>query len=112
VLSAVSREKRGSWRTSSITSGCRLTRTKPAGRKALADERVGPFAGDRFEDELVGFLVQEEDRRRLGLEDCPGHVDDRLQERLELLFRAEHAGGHGRPQVVAHLPPPTLFAAR
>ena len=83
-----------------------------AGRKALADERVGSFAGNRFEDELVGLLVQKEDRGRLGLEDRPGHVDDRLQERLELLFRAEDAGGHGRPQLVAHLPPPTLFAAR
>jgi hypothetical protein len=30
VLSAVSREKRGSSSTSSITSGCRLTSTKPA----------------------------------------------------------------------------------
>src|SRR4029077_17349754 len=83
-----------------------------AGRKALAERGAGPFAANPFEDGLVGLLVQEEDRGRLGLEDRPSHVDDRLQERPELLFRAEHAGRYSRPQVVAHLPPPTLFAAR
>ena len=39
MLSAVSREKRGSATTSSITSGCRLTRTNPA-IPVLDDGRV------------------------------------------------------------------------
>jgi hypothetical protein len=46
-------------------------------------------AGDRLEHELVRFLVEQEDRGRLGAEDCSRHLDHRLEELAERLLGAD-----------------------
>src|SRR5205085_5055333 len=63
-----------------------------AGREPLADQRVGPLAGDRLEHELVPLLVEEEDRGRLRPEDRARDLDRALQQRAMALLRAEDAG--------------------
>ncbi len=44
------------------------------------DERLLPLTGDCLEHELVRAVVEQEDRGRLGAEDRPGDVDDRLEQ--------------------------------
>ena len=66
-------------------------------------------SGHGREDELVGLLVEEEDRRRLGTEDRPRDLDDRPQEPRELLLRREDARRDGRFEtLLAHCLPPTF----
>ena len=80
VDSAASRAKRGSF--VELFDHERLPRDEhPAGDagargEALTDEVFGAFAGDGLEDELVGGLVEEEDRGGAGAEDRPGDLDD------------------------------------
>ena len=85
--------------TSSSTSGVRDESTQPAmpvrRRQARADQLLLALAGDGREDELVGLLVEEEDRRRLRAEDRARDLDDRPEQLRELLLRREHAGGDG-----------------
>ena len=97
----------------------RSRRENPAGDsracgKARAEERVLALADDRFEDELLGLGVEEQDRRRLRAEDRARDLDDRGQKRPEGLLRADDACGHGSAQIglVGHVPPPTLVAVR
>jgi len=59
------------------------------------DQIVLAPAGDGLEDQLVGCLVEEKDRRRLGAEDRPCDVDDRLQQCAMALFGWEHPGRDG-----------------
>jgi hypothetical protein len=73
-----------------------------AGRESLSDQRRRAFPGDCLEDELVRFLVEEENRRRLRAEDRARRLDDRLQQRSERLLRSEHARCDGRAKVVSH----------
>ena len=77
------RAKRGSCWRSSITIGWPVTSTQPAmpvlGGKPHPDQVALALARDGLEDELVRRVVEEEDRRRLGAEDRPRDVDDRLQ---------------------------------
>ena len=118
VSSATSRAKRGSFWTSSMTSGVRVASTQPAmpvpGGEARAEERVLALADDRLEDELLRLLVEQEDRRRLGAEDRARDLDDRGEQRAERLLRADDARGDGRPQIRFSVmrPPPTFVAVR
>ena len=85
-----------------------------AGGEARAEERVLALADDRLEDELLGLLVEEEDRRRLGAEDRPRDLDDRREQCAERLLGSDDACGDGRAKVrlVGHVPPPTFVAVR
>ena len=94
-------------------------RTQPAmparRRHPLADEVLLVVAGDGCEHELVGLLVEEEDRRCLRAEDRPRDLDDRAQQAAELLLGREHAGRDRRLvvlPVVAHRAPPTFADVR
>ena len=69
------------------------------GREPHPDQVALSLARHGLEDELVRFLVEEEDRCRLGTEDRAGHLHGRLQERAVRLVRAEHAGGDGRFEI-------------
>ena len=87
----------------------RARREHPAGdplrrREALADEVLLALVRDRGEHELVGLLVEQEDRRRLRAEDRARDDDDRAQELGEVLFRRQHGrGDRGFEAFVAHL---------
>ena len=87
--------------------------TQPAmpvsGREPHPDQVALPLARHRLEDELVRFLVEQEDRRRLGTEDRARHLHGRLQERAVGLVRSEHAGGDGCFEI-AHAAPFALEA--
>ena len=66
-----------------------------AGREAHADQAVRAFARDRLEDELVGLLVVQVDRRSLRREDRPRDLDDRLEQSTMLALGRHHPGGNG-----------------
>ena len=94
-----------------------MTSTQPAipveDGMRLPTSDSSPSPGDRLEHELVGLLVEQEDRRRLRAEDRARDLDDRPEQRAVLLLRGEHAGGDGRVQVcLVHRPPPTFVAIR
>ena len=82
---------------------------RPAGdagarRDPRADQTLFVLAGDRLEDELVGLLVEEEDRRALGREDRARDLDDRPQQRAVGGVGADHAGRDGGSEpVLAHV---------
>ena len=101
-----------------MTSGVRVASTQPAmpvpGGEARAEERVLALADDGLEDELLGLLVEEEDRRRLGAEDRARDLDDRREQRAERLLGADDACGDGCSEIrlVGHVPPPTFVAVR
>ena len=83
------------------------------GREALADQLVRALAGDRLEHELVGLLVEQEDRRRLGAEDRARDLDDRLQQLAVALLGAERRPRRRRRRRSSLIVlPPTLFAVR
>src|SRR4051812_31833034 len=86
-----------------------------AGRDPRADQTLLVLAGDGLEDELVGLLVQEEDRGALGREDRPRDLDDRPEQRSVGGIGADHAGRNGGSEsVLAHVggDPPMLSAIR
>ena len=86
-------------------------RNAGARREALAEQRVGAFAGDGLEDELVRLLVEQQDRRRLRVKDRASDLDGCAQQGAVRVFRAEHAGGDGCAKV-GHAPPPTFVEVR
>ena len=87
----------------------RAGRQHPAGdplrrREPLADEVLLALVRDRGEDELVGLVVEQEDRRRLGAEDGARDDDDRAQELGEVLLRRQHRrGDRGFEAFVGHI---------
>jgi len=66
------------------------------------------------EHELVGLLVEEEDRRGPRREDRPRDLDDRAEERGEARLGRHHArcDGGTKSLLVHGLPPPTFDAIR
>ncbi len=83
-----------------------------ARRNPRPDERTGALTGDRLEDELVGVLVVQEDRRRLGTEDRLRGRDDRVEQRAVLLLARQDPGGDDCMERIAHGMPPTLAEVR
>ena len=98
VACARSREKRGSCSRSSTTSGWRVTSANPA-IPVLDGKRVpmrspSPSPETASKTSSSALLVEQEDRRRLGAEDRPRDVDDRLEQlAVGLLVATEHPGG-------------------
>ena len=76
-----------------------MTSTQPAipvlDGKRLPTSVVGALARDRLEDELVGLLVEQEDRGRLRVEDRPRDLDDRAAGARDAPPLAEHARRDG-----------------
>ena len=101
-----------------MTSGvsrCEHPARDPRSRgEARAEECVLAFPDDGLEDELLGLLVEEEDRRRGRAEDRACDLDDRAEERAERLLGADDTRGYGCPEIrlVGHVPPPTFVAVR
>ena len=77
-------------------------------RRAIAPAGLS-LAGHGLEDELVGFLVEEEDGRGLGAEDRARHLDGRLQKRAVRLVGSEHTCCDGCFEI-AHAAPFALEA--
>src|SRR4029079_10241444 len=75
-----------------------------AGREACAHQRLLAVAGDGREDQLVGLLVEHEDRGGRGPEDAAG--DDRHgQQHLSVRLLPRQAAGRQRsPRFAAHRP--------
>ena len=68
-----------------------------------------------LEDELVGLVVEEEDRGRLGGEDRASDVDDRLQQLAEGVLAASQHPRRCLPtavELVVHADPPVFVAVR
>ena len=101
-----------------MTSGVRVASTQPAmpgaRREARAEERVLALADDGLEDELLGLLVEQEDRRRRRAEDRARDLDDRREQRAIRLLGADDARGHGCAEIrlIGHGAPPTFVAVR
>ena len=78
------------------------------------DQVAFTLARDGLEDELVRRVVEQEDRRRLGAEDRPRDIDDRLQQRAMALLRGEHPGRDGLlvARAVRHVLPPAFDAVK
>ena len=105
---AVSAEKRGS--VVDVGQDERLAGAEhPAGdarpgREAAPDEGVLALADDGLEHELVGRLVEQEHAGRAGVEDRPGHLDDRLEQRAVGAVVGEHARRDGVAQAIGRQP--------
>ena len=79
----------------------------------MTDELALAFARHRLEDELLRLLVEQEDRGRLGAEDRPRDVHDRLQQGAVLLLAAERPGrDRGAKRALVHHCPPVFEAVR
>ena len=101
-----------------MTSGVRVASTQPAipvpAGKRVPSSVSSPFADDGLEHELLGLLVEQEDRRRLRAEDRARDLDDRGEESAEGLLGADDAGGDGCSEIrlIGHGAPPTFVAVR
>ena len=116
LLGRVAREP---WVVGEVVDRERLPRDEhPAGdararRQPHADELAFAFSRDGLEDELLGLLVEQEDRRRLGAEDRARDVHDRLEQRPVLLLAAERSGRDGGAErALVHQCPPVFEAVR
>src|SRR5262249_10154945 len=90
----------------------RPTRYARARRDARADQALLLLARERLEDQLVGVLVEQEDRRALRREDRARDLDDRAQQRAVRAFGTDDAGRNRRAKaVVAHAPDPCMLSA-